>query len=689
MFPRRQTVVLRLSLGLVFLLAGTGAQAQVFKIGAGSSSLFQAQGGMLEVRGRNYEGWLGVGEANGRLRLGVFTRFRYHDLTFTVGDDNLKFEMPTDIFGSNHYFPVRGLGVTRTFGKTRVLAFGGTTSTTFGSPFFRVADMEQPVGVVFVDSQLSDTVKAFSRNVVAESRTSIHGLEWKTRKWLTTSVAAGTGSGQRYLAVGFDADRDWISLKGSYIEAGSRFRRLQVETPVSTEVDGANLVATVRPWSNVVLTAGHQNFLEPNLTGNQDPARATVNNVQGSATWKGFRFGGGLYQSSVRGVGNLGTFVWGGRRITDRVDLNLNYFRSRPDNGPATASFSAVVRETISPRIELLQLVNYSNGQTTMSFGGHFLSNRFTIGVDYQTLYMPFSPTPFTQAVALKLRFRPFGNVDLNAQTYVTPDGKLRYTAFGNTSLYRYGGLRVGEGGLNFRLEDKIIRGRVVDDTGKAMNGAALRIGKDLVFSDVQGKFFLRVKKARAYPVNVATEEFILPGYFEVVSAPAEAQAVAEDSAEEIEIVVRRVSPPKRPTHTAEKGAPAEPPAPVAPAAKGAKAATVRAESGGRVYVVQVAAFQQEERAQAMAETLRKQGFPAFVTKAADAEALHRVLIGPVRSVEEAEVFRSRLAVHGYRAMIKLQSPSTVAKGSEAPSPTGSASANGGKNKARLGKVRG
>lgn len=693
MSARRQSVVLRLSLGVVFLLAGAQAQGQVFRIGAGSSSLFQAQGGMLEVRGRNYEGWVGVGEANGRLRLGLFGRFQYHKLTFRVGDDNLKFEMPTDIFGSNHYFQVRGVGVTRTFGNTKVLAFGGTTSTTFGSPFFRVADMDQPVGLLFVDTQLSPKVKAFSRNVVAQSRTSIHGLEWKTRPWLTTSVAVGMGSGERYFAVGFDADRDWISLKGSYIEAGNRFRRIQVDTPVSTEVDGANLVATVRPWSNVVITAGHQNFLEPNLSGNQDPARATVNNLQGSATLKGFRVGGGLYQSSVRGVSNLGTFLWGGRRITDRVDANLNYFHSRPENGPASSQFSAVVRETISPRIELLQLISRSNGQTTMSFGGHFLSNRFTIGVDYQTLYMPFSPTPFTQAVVLKVRFRPFGNVDLNAQTYVTPDGKLRYTAFGNTSVYRYGGLRVGEGSLNFKLENKIIRGRVVDEKNEPVNGAALRIGKELVFSDVQGQFFLRVNKARAYTVKVVTEEFILPGYFEVVSAPAQVQAVAEDSPEEIVIVVRRVSPPKRPTHTAEKPAPAAPASDgaavtvrsgaavtarsevAAPAkseavvtAKSKAAAPARSEAAVTArpgaYVVQVAAFQQADRAQAMVATLQSQSFPAFVSKDAAAGALNRVLIGPVGSAVDAEVFRRRLEASGYQALVKGQPLGEVAKAS-------------------------
>jgi cell division septation protein DedD len=371
-------------------------------------------------------------------------------------------------------------------------------------------------------------------------------------------------------------------------------------------------------------------------------------------------------------VGNLGTFLWAGRRLTDRVDLNVNYFHSQPEMGPASSTLSLVVRETLSPRIELLQLVNRSNGQTTMSFGGQFLSNRFTIGVDYQTLYIPFSPTPFTQALALKVRFRPWGSVDLNAQTYVTPDGKLRYTAFGNTALYRYSGLRVGEAGQNFSMARNIVRGRVVDEKNEPVNGAALRIDKELVFTDVEGKFFLRVKKARAYTVKVAAEEFILPGYFEVVTAPAEVRSLAEDSQEEIVIVVRRVSPPKRPTHTAEGSPPATPAAPrnqpavVAPLLEHPRNT---AKLGPPVYVVQVAALSQAERAQALVETLRSQDFPAFFITDEGPNPLIRVLIGPVRSSKDAEVFRIRLAASGYQALIKRQSLNQVARGPETQVP--------------------
>ena len=83
--------------------------------------------------------------------------------------------------------------------------------------------------------------------------------------------------------------------------------------------------------------------------------------------------------------------------------------------------------------------------------------------------------------------------------------------------------------------------------------------------------------------------------------------------------------------------------------------------------MVQVAAFQRADRAQAMVERLRSQGFPAFVAKDAAAEALNRVLIGPVRKAEDAEAFRSRLAASGYQALVRRQSLSEVAKGPAEP----------------------
>lgn len=70
-------VVCRLVLGLSLVLTGLVAHAQVFRIGAGSSSLLNAQGGSLEVQSRNYKGQFGLGVLDGKLRLGALVRAKY------------------------------------------------------------------------------------------------------------------------------------------------------------------------------------------------------------------------------------------------------------------------------------------------------------------------------------------------------------------------------------------------------------------------------------------------------------------------------------------------------------------------------------------------------------------------------------------------------------------------------------
>ena len=110
-------------------------------------------------------------------------------------------------------------------------------------------------------------------------------------------------------------------------------------------------------------------------------------------------------------------------------------------------------------------MVSRSNGQTTAAFGGQFTSNRLTVGVDYQTVYVPFFAQPFKQALTFHVRFRPFGNVELNAQTYLAPDGRVRYTTSGQTFLYRASGLQVGDSPRGTVMAKNIVRGHVLDES--------------------------------------------------------------------------------------------------------------------------------------------------------------------------------------------------------------------------------
>ena len=109
-------------------------------------------------------------------------------------------------------------------------------------------------------------------------------------------------------------------------------------------------------------------------------------------------------------------------------------------NQPSSNSLVATVREIISPRLSLTQLITHTAGQTSVSYGGTFVSNRVTISAEYETLYFPvFHPgTPqFRQVMVLGLHFQlPYG-MQANYGTDVATNGQVHYTAYGTSIGYR------------------------------------------------------------------------------------------------------------------------------------------------------------------------------------------------------------------------------------------------------------
>jgi hypothetical protein len=194
------------------------------------------------------------------------------------------------------------------------------------------------------------------------------------------------------------------------------------------------------------------------------------------------------------------------------------------------------------------------NGRTSASFGGAFTSGLTSLGVDYQVIHTPYRPTqPFVQTIALNVRL-PLGDYRVNASSFVTPDGRVNYTGAASTFFYA-GDVLTGARPVEIKFERFIVDGTVVDESGTAIDGAAVEIGGSLVFTDSRGRFFVRLSRNREVPVRVIPQEFLASGRYEVVSAPASAAPHTERQSAPIRIVVRRVlpdriesdSPPGRP----------------------------------------------------------------------------------------------------------------------------------------------
>jgi hypothetical protein len=185
-------------------------------------------------------------------------------------------------------------------------------------------------------------------------------------------------------------------------------------------------------------------------------------------------------------------------------------------------------------------VVNYSQGRANIQFGGSYVVNRFSVNVDYQTLYMPFLANPFSQGISISLRARLFRSMQMNVQTFRSADGHLRFTTSGDTVLTPRFRAVASNGEDAFKHLRYIVRGRVQDQAGRSVEGAALRIGEQLVFTNANGEFFIRRKKAGTLALEVVLTEFSNPAQFHLLSAPPLVKVCTENAAPDVVIVLAR-----------------------------------------------------------------------------------------------------------------------------------------------------
>lgn len=534
----------RLHLGFVLILLATAASAQVFKLEGGTSTLFNADGGTISITGPNYDTAIGAGMFQGHFQSGAVVHTKVMGYTVTAGDDSVRFDLPTDVFESTSYFSSRGFGLSKSSDESGFYAFGGLTSRWVGASFFRAARSEDPVGIFFFHHRLTNQLHFYSRNIISDKNSILQGLEWQPEKWLKTSVTGGIGSGKPYIAVAGTADvRNW-SFKASYVVVNPDFRRIVVPDILNSEPERENLEATYRFNRDISITASHRNLLQP-LTLNSPLSRASTNQITGNFRLGRSYFGAGLFQSAFSGRHAWGSNLYVGQKFLNFFDVSANYFASKTSGQKINSMTTGTVREIINPRLSLLQVVSYANGQASMSYGGEFVTNRFNASVSYQTVYLPFLVNhPFQQSLSFNANVHVVGPFALNASSSLTPDGRTRYSFGATTYFYRYGGLLPswGQTHESYKFPKYVVQGIVKDETGQPVSGAAVQIGKEMVYADDEGRFLYRCHNDREMSLHIVPGQFLTAGIYEVLKAPNSAKPEKQDQAHDIEVTVRRLT---------------------------------------------------------------------------------------------------------------------------------------------------
>lgn len=521
------------------LTPGLG-RAQVFQVQGGGSSLFAGYGGVVNLWGNGYEASLGVGYLDG-LRIGASGRRLLNGRdTLRVGNDLLPLNLETDVFGPSGTIFAQGASVQRRRGRTQTWIFGGASATALAAPYFGSQRPMHAMAYGRVRYDYSRTI-AFTGHAVTTDRQTVMGsASWKPALGVTTSSTLGVGANSPYAALALDASRPRFDVKASLIGMGRHFRRTSAPMPLQTELERDNILVNWKPIEGWSLGVGRQHFRQDSAFAGL-PQRAGLTQVTGTGRAAGTSFSGGWLFSEAGRRPNVSSYLTARRDLLSWLQSELYLLKVwQPTQARATTPV-LLLRESVSPRLSLLQVISRDQGRTSVNFGGTINAGLSSFSLEYQVAHSPYLVAePFVQTMGVNARLHVRG-VSFSIGSFVTPDGRVHYSAQGNTFMYRglNGNNGSGDGG---RVRGYLASGRVVDESGAPIDGAALEIGGELVYTDSQGRFFVRRPNTKPVAVRVVLDDFLLPGTFEVVEAPITLHPSKDERATPIRIVVRRVN---------------------------------------------------------------------------------------------------------------------------------------------------
>ncbi len=539
------------SLAVFLVMLGTciSSRAQIFRVQGGTSTLFGASGGSVDIKAQGYQSTVGIGVLDGHFQYGFLVRTKVFGDVLSVGDDTVKVDLPTDVFDASHYFLSRGVGLQHVDEKSKSAwyAFAGTTTEGFSTPFFIASRSQTGLGIIHYERQLNGKLRFTSRNLFSDKQTSIQAVEYAVAPGVKIAGSAGIGTNQPYMAASASVDRENFILRAAYIAEGMNFQRMQVPSPLSTEPEKANIAAAYRINRFMSVRGSHQNILQP-ANETQPTLTATTDEAYTDFSVARFNVGAGFVDSRTSGRTNLGINVYASRNINRMISVTGNYYQSRPDVGENSNTLTAAVREQVTQRLALTQTLIRSNGQNTVAFGGEFVGNRLSAFVGYQTVYVPFNPNnAFQQAMNFNVSVNLPRNMRLTAGSFVDPQGKVRYTVGLGTYLYRLRGMAgAAPSAQTFKFAKLVSEGIVLDVNGQPIEGVAVHVDGKVAYTDSEGHFMMRLDRVGPHAVSVAMDEFIAPGVWEVVESPTSTMAQREGEGVPMKIVLRRV-PARKP----------------------------------------------------------------------------------------------------------------------------------------------
>jgi hypothetical protein len=449
------------TIALLAFVCSPSAHAQVFQISGGDSTLEGIAGASVTTYLPTSTMTTSVGRlSNGDVRFSASWLFAWRKWDVNVGDSTFSFTSGLAGLG----IAERGVSFERHSDTSKLAFFVGAIGNYFQAPFASTFGGATAGAGVFYERRFTHITISSLDVEQGRKHTALQSAIVSWRNVKLTATAGWLANARQ-----FDAEGEW------------------------------------RPTRRVMFLASHNVYVLP-------PTRSTIDELAGS---------GGLgrldgYASAFHSVQGWGESAGGSIHPLDFLTVRTSWA-----GAPRQSSLFLTTGTETFRHWSLSESWTETSGHASYSTGGGYHSNRFTASIGQQILY-DVSDGKFESAYVAALTLH-VGNGSANFATSVNRAQHLYlYGASGQDFVGEPASAR-GHDVAWIEKTKYVVSGRVLDARGNPVEGAALQIGTEFVYTDGAGNFLARFKKPSAVPFLVLPNEFSTPGKWHIVSAPKSA----------------------------------------------------------------------------------------------------------------------------------------------------------------------
>jgi hypothetical protein len=455
---------------LAVVVLTVACSAQVIQINAGTSTLGQSSTGLtLSAFMPSSTATLSGGVQNGHVVFGSSDAFDIGKTSLLVGTQQLS----QYIEGAG--VSVTGVGVSAQRGErdNSVGIFAGTVGVGYFMPYIRSAVPQHIGGGMFARHRYGRLRLGAIALDEGRQRTGVASAAWRSQR-LTATAVGGVLNNSGY----FSGDASYRLLKPLTFFGG----HVSTVTPIRSTSDDAGASFNVSRFSVTAMAM----------------RSAATRTVSGKSVSVGTTFGP---------VRNYVAVTQSGQQ---KMLIDTMY-------------------EQVSRHWTAQQMVTRSNGNTNVGFGGSYTSNRVSFGVDYGVAFVPQAQQAFQRTVSVHINVSIHGT-QMTAQTVMIAGLKPLYQISGERWVQGPIATQGSHGVVHASSGKYHVTGIVTDVNGNGLEGVAVIVGKDILYSNTTGHFNTSTKKAKPQSIRIDLDQSTVIGDWKVKEIPASVVPTEDDT---------------------------------------------------------------------------------------------------------------------------------------------------------------